>query len=84
VVALAVLAGVAQTQGDELLQGFQNPPDSAKPRVWWHWMSGNVTKDGIGATTKYTYTAQQFYRADSPLLPSGLIGPVQVVRSVSK
>ncbi len=26
--------------------------------------------------------AHQFYRADSPLLPSGLIGPVQVVRSV--
>ena len=26
---------------------FKNPPDSAKPRVWWHWMNGNVTKDGI-------------------------------------
>jgi hypothetical protein len=32
---------------DPLLQGFENPPDSAKPRVWWHWMSGNVTKEGI-------------------------------------
>jgi hypothetical protein len=31
-------------------------------------------------TKKYTYTAQQFYRADSPLLPSGLIGPVMFVR----
>jgi hypothetical protein len=37
-----------------------------------------------GVTTKYTYTVQQFYRADWPLLPSGLIGPVQVLRSVSK
>jgi hypothetical protein len=26
---------------------FQNPPNSAKPRVWWHWMNGNITKDGI-------------------------------------
>jgi hypothetical protein len=26
---------------------FQNPPQSARPRVWWHWMNGNVTKDGI-------------------------------------
>jgi hypothetical protein len=26
---------------------FQNPPNSARPRVWWHWMNGNVTKDGI-------------------------------------
>lgn len=26
---------------------FETPPDSAKPRLWWHWMAGNVTKDGI-------------------------------------
>src|ERR1700740_817807 len=23
------------------------PPPQARPRVWWHWMNGNVTKDGI-------------------------------------
>lgn len=27
--------------------GFQQPPSSAKPRVWWHWMNGNITKEGI-------------------------------------
>ncbi len=32
---------------DTLLQGFQSPPDSAKPRTWWHWTNGNVTGDGI-------------------------------------
>lgn len=26
---------------------FRDPPNSARPRVWWHWMNGNVTKDGI-------------------------------------
>lgn len=26
---------------------FANPPQSARPRVWWHWMNGNITKDGI-------------------------------------
>jgi alpha-L-rhamnosidase len=26
---------------------FDNPPNGARPRVWWHWMNGNVTKDGI-------------------------------------
>jgi hypothetical protein len=31
----------------DLEEGFINPPLSAKPRVWWHWMSGNVTKEGI-------------------------------------
>ena len=30
---------------------------------------------------KYTYTTQQFYRADSPLLPSGLLGPVRIIRT---
>lgn len=32
---------------DALRDGFRNPPESAKPRVWWHWMNGNVTKEGI-------------------------------------
>ena len=49
-VVLGTFVVVAQQpQGEALLRGFQNPPDSAKPRVWWHWMSGNVTKDGIKA-----------------------------------
>lgn len=30
-----------------LEEGFVNPPDDARPRVWWHWMNGNITKDGI-------------------------------------
>src|SRR6476661_7291392 len=34
---------------DALSSGFQNPPDSAKPHTWWHWMNGNVTKEGITA-----------------------------------
>ena len=32
---------------DPLEAGFQTPPNEAKPRVWWHWMNGNVTKEGI-------------------------------------
>lgn len=27
--------------------GFQNPPNEAKARTWWHWISGNVSKSGI-------------------------------------
>lgn len=30
-----------------LLADFINPPDSARPRVWWHWMDGNISKTGI-------------------------------------
>src|ERR1700732_4103999 len=36
-----------QSSRDALESGFLNPPDSAKPRVWWHWMNGNITKEGI-------------------------------------
>jgi len=32
---------------DPLLPGFNSPPPSARPRVWWHWMNGNVSKEGI-------------------------------------
>jgi hypothetical protein len=36
-----------QDSSDALRQGFQDPPKSARPRVWWHWMNGNITQDGI-------------------------------------
>ena len=27
--------------------GFEHPPESALPRVWWHWMNGNISREGI-------------------------------------
>jgi alpha-L-rhamnosidase/F5/8 type C domain len=38
---------LAQTPEDELKKGFENPPSAARPRVWWHWMNGNITQEGI-------------------------------------
>src|SRR5437764_8890506 len=32
---------------DSLYTGFINPGNAARPRVWWHWMNGNITKEGI-------------------------------------
>ena len=29
------------------MQGFENPPSGARPRVWWHWMNGNISEVGI-------------------------------------
>jgi hypothetical protein len=45
------------------------------------WVNRLIGDQQDGVKTKYTYTAQQFYRADSPLLPSGLIGPVKVIKA---
>lgn len=39
-------AGFGQ-EADSLRRDFLNPPAAARPRVWWHWMNGNVTKEGI-------------------------------------
>jgi hypothetical protein len=46
--------------------------------LWVNRLIGDQQPD---VEKKYTYTAMQFYRADSPLLPSGLLGPVLIVRS---
>jgi hypothetical protein len=53
VCSLATWALRAQNPDDPLERGFMNPPDSAKPRVWWHWMSGNITKEGIKADLEW-------------------------------
>jgi hypothetical protein len=44
--------------------------------LWVNRLIGDQQPDN---TVKYTYTTQAFYRADSPLLPSGLLGPVNIV-----
>src|SRR5262249_27218367 len=43
---LSARGALGQTD-DELRKGFENPPDSARPLVWWHWMNGNISKEGI-------------------------------------
>ncbi|MAT70974.1 MAG: glycoside hydrolase [Planctomycetaceae bacterium] len=32
---------------DSLREEFSNPPPAARPRTWWHWTKGAVTKQGI-------------------------------------
>ena len=46
----AVLAFAGEVVfADSLADRFRTPPDDARPQVWWHWMNGNVTKEGITA-----------------------------------
>lgn len=35
--------------GDQLQDEFASPPGWARPHTWWHWIDGNVTKEGITA-----------------------------------
>ena len=47
VVLLSAISCTPQNSIEELQRGWENPPLSARNRVWWHWMNGNITKDGI-------------------------------------
>lgn len=50
VALLALPACTQKPAGESLAQleeGFANPPREARPYLWWHWMNGNITKDGI-------------------------------------
>jgi hypothetical protein len=42
------------------------------------WVNRLIGDAQPGVTEKITYTTMPFYRADSPLKPSGLLGPVQI------
>jgi hypothetical protein len=44
--------------------------------LWVNRLIGDQQPD---VKTKITYTTQAFYKADSPLVPSGLLGPVKVL-----
>jgi hypothetical protein len=48
--AILILASVfpASAQPD-LAKDFQSPPAQARPHTWWHWMNGNITREGITA-----------------------------------
>ena len=45
------LAGLMLILGNiaaqDLAKDFQDPPKDARIRVWWHWMDGNISKEGI-------------------------------------
>ncbi|HSU68597.1 MAG TPA: glycosyl hydrolase, partial [Tepidisphaeraceae bacterium] len=45
----------AQQTASSMDRDFQSPPEAAKPRVWWHWMSGNVSQEGITADLEWMH-----------------------------
>lgn len=46
ITGILIIPSLSFAQSQQL-KDFQTPPNAAKPRVWWHWMNGNITKDGI-------------------------------------
>jgi hypothetical protein len=48
ILSLSMVAFSAQ-KIDRLERGFRLPPDSARPWVYWVWMDGNLSREGISA-----------------------------------
>jgi len=59
VLGLLSVTGLAigQNAADALKKGFEEPPDSARPLVWWHWMNGNISKEGIKLDLEWMHRA---------------------------
>jgi hypothetical protein len=63
--ALAAYASFGATVVDDgikdpLEELFANPPKEAHAGAWWHWMGGQVTKEGIdGVRSAMDITAQK-------------------------
>ncbi len=48
--AAAFLAsGCRPAPSDPLKAGFQNPPDEARPGVYWYFMDGNLSREAMTA-----------------------------------
>lgn len=45
--SLFLAAAAPANVPDSLVQSFQNPSRAARPYVWWHWMDGEVSLEGI-------------------------------------
>ena len=43
------LAALVRGGADELEQQFASPPDAARPWVYWYFMDGNMTREGLTA-----------------------------------
>lgn len=66
---LAFAATGCAMGADSLVSGFVDPPNSARPRVWWHWMNGNVSREGIRLDLEWMHRVgiggAQNFQADS-------------------
>jgi hypothetical protein len=60
----------------EALKEGENTLEIKVINLWVNRLIGDQQPD---AGEKITYTTMRFYRADAPLLPSGLMGPVVLV-----
>ncbi len=55
--AALLTASTGAIAQSNMQQQFANPPQEARPRVWWHWMNGNISKHGIKKDLEWMHRA---------------------------
>ncbi|MBN2482554.1 MAG: hypothetical protein JXB19_12500 [Bacteroidales bacterium] len=67
------------TYSVNMTEALQEGPNDLEIRVANLWVNRIIGDLQPGVTDPVTFTAQHTYRVDSPLLPSGLLGPVKIM-----
>ena len=62
----------------ELTGNFKSGSNKVEVKVTNLWVN-RLIGDQQPGTNKITYTTMPFYQTNLPLLPSGLLGPVQII-----
>ena len=58
--------------------------NSLEIKVTNGWVNRIIGDRQPNVTKTYTFTSPKFYKADAPLQPSGLLGPVRILRTTKK
>ena len=66
---------VANLWPNRLIGDEKMPDDGIKNGKWPDWLLEGTPR----TSGRFTFTTKRFYKKDSPLLPSGLFGPVRIV-----
>jgi hypothetical protein len=55
--ALVIASALPLVAQSALVDGFKDPPNIARPRVYWYWQNGNITRDGLSKDLEWMHRA---------------------------
>jgi hypothetical protein len=68
----------------DITEALKTGDNKIQVRITNLWVNRLIGDAQPGVKTKTTFTTMPFYQANSPLLPSGLLGPVQITSRIKQ